>query len=434
MGDSYSRVQQISLDWHSRKEAFGHTKAMVTYMNDYLKRTWAEINLDNLNYNISQIKNKLSDTKVMAVVKADAYGHGDRFVARELVNRNGIDFVAVSSLAEALSLRNSGIGADILILGFTPVDHVDDLYDLHITQAIFSHEYAKCLNERAVVHGCRVNVHVKIDTGMGRIGFPYTDVEEIELLFSLPGLRVTGVFSHLSSADMDDDDSKVYTQMQVDRYDGVVSHLKSKGLQFLTHLQNSAGIAFVDGKYDMARAGIVLYGVPPSGVPMGYEVRPVMCLKSVISMVKELPPNSAVSYGRTFCTTKTTKVATVPIGYADGYPRLLSNKGEMLIRGQRAPIIGNICMDQLILDVTHIDGVQQDDVVTVVGTDGDETVSFWDLANKIGTLSYELMCLIGKRVPRVYYKGGERVAVMDWLANSELVRYDGEEAVKVRVR
>lgn len=390
-------------------------------MNDYLKRTWAEINLDNLNYNISEIKNKLSSsTKVMAVVKADAYGHGDRFIAQELMC-NGVDFLAVSSLAEALSLRNAGITADILILGFTPTDKAAELSSLNITQTIFSCEYAKALNEVAIEKNCTVNVHIKLDTGMGRIGFPCDKINNITALFNFSGLTVNGVYSHLSSADTMDDDSIKYTAMQTEVFNNAVKLLKEQGYTFKTHLQNSAGISFLDTQhYDYARAGIVMYGVPPSNVPLGYTVLPLMSLKSVVSMVKEVPIGTAISYGRTYITKNTTRIATVPIGYADGYPRLLSNRGYMLINGKRAPIIGNICMDQLLLDVSHIDNVAQDDIVTVIGTDGDESISFWELANMIDTIGYEIMCLIGRRVPRVYYKNGKRVAVIDYiLPNSD---------------
>lgn len=389
-------------------------------MNEYLKRTWAEINLDNLNYNLNQIKNKLdANTKVMAVVKADGYGHGDRFVANELV-AGGVDFLAVSSLAEALSLRNAGIACDILILGFTPADKASVLAELGITQTIFSDEYAAELSRCATVAGCEVCTHIKLDTGMGRIGFESStdnkNIDKIAHLFTLEGISVKGVFSHLSSADTLDKDSIAFTKEQIERFDNVVAELRKCDLpQFVTHLQNSAGIAFSDGlRYDYARAGIVLFGCPPSLETPTFSMKPVMSLKSVISMVKTAEAGRAISYGRTFVTEKPTKIATIPIGYADGYPRLLSNKGYMLVHGQKAPIIGNVCMDQLMIDVSGIDNVKQDDIVTVVGNDGDASISFWELATSIGTIGYELMCLIGKRVPRVYYKGGKRIAVVDY--------------------
>lgn len=390
-------------------------------MNDYLKRTWAEVNLDNLDHNITQIKEKAGlNTKIMAVVKADGYGHGDRIVASELVV-GGIDFLAVSSLAEALSLRNAGISCDILILGFTPADKASELAELKITQTIFSQEYAVELSRCARAAECEVDVHIKLDTGMGRIGFNCTGkdkcIDQIVSVFSFDGINVRAVFSHLSSADTLDTDSIEFTKQQIKLFDKTVEILRSRKVSpFLTHMQNSAGIAFSNElNYDYARAGIVLYGIPPSTEPPTFSIKPVMSLKSVVSMVKEVPAGTSVSYGRTFVTSKPMVIATIPIGYADGYPRLLSNKGYMLVRGQRAPIIGNICMDQLMLDVSHIDGVRQDDIVTVVGNDGDECISFWELATMIGTIGYELVCLIGKRVPRVYYKGGERIAVVDYI-------------------
>lgn len=392
-------------------------------MNDFLKRTWAEINLDNLNYNISSIKSKLNpQTKLIAVVKADAYGHGDCFIADELVE-NGVDFFAVSNLAEALSLRKAGITCDIIILGFTPPIKASELAALGITQTVFSTEYARQLSDFAMCQKCTVKVHIKFDTGMGRIGFVENDsvssVGEVLKLFSCSQLCITGIYSHLSSADAVDSQSTKYTRMQVERFNHVISQLKERGINnFVTHLQNSAGISCLENaEYDYARAGIVIYGVQPSEHISGIDLKPIMSLKTVISMVKMVPVGAEISYGRTFVTTHPTRIATVPMGYADGYPRLLSNRGYMLINGQKAPIIGNICMDQLMLDVSKIDNVCQGDIVTVVGRDGENEISFPEIAAIIGTIGYELMCIIGKRVPRVYFKNGERIAVSDNYSN-----------------
>lgn len=389
-------------------------------MNSFLRRTWATINLDHLHYNIEAIKNKISpNTKVMAVVKADAYGHGDKIIAQTLEGI-GINYFAVSNLDEALSLRQAGITSDILILGFTPAQQANTLSQFDITQSIFSAEYANELSHYCTEKHLTVSVHIKLDTGMSRIGFDATSDELSESLlcvFSLPGLKVNGIFTHFSSADTLDADSLAYTQKQLKCFEDTVLGLKERGFSpKCVHIQNSAGIAFLPQlEYTHARAGIIMYGVAPSEEPLAFPVRPLMELKSVISMVKTVPAGTSVSYNRRYVSEKPITIATVPIGYADGYPRLLSNKGEMLIHGKRAPIIGNICMDQLMLDVSSIPNVREGDIVTVVGKDQDEIITFQELSQQIGTISYELMCLIGRRVPRVYIKDHKTVDVVDYI-------------------
>ena len=390
-------------------------------MTDFLKRTWAVIDLDCLDFNIEALHSRLSSgTKIMAVVKADGYGHGDHAIAEEL-SRKGVDFFAVSNLAEARSLRRGGIDSDILILGFTPPSCAGELAGLHLTQTVFSSEYAELLSGSCREAGVSVRVHIKLDTGMNRIGFPAfhsdTAVKKVSEACRLPNLNFEGIFTHLSSADSLDSNSIAYTQMQVKRFSTAVSALEKQGIHFsCRHMQNSAGIAFLPSvHYDYVRAGIVLYGVAPSSEPLPFAIRPVMELKTVISMVKRVPPNSAVSYNRRYVSDREMKIATVPIGYADGYPRSLSNKAEMLLHGKRVPVIGSVCMDQLMLDVSDIDDVCMGDVVTVVGKDGGESIQFDELAALAQTISYELMCLIGRRVPRVYIKGGKTVGVVDYV-------------------
>lgn len=392
-------------------------------MNEYLKRTWVNIKLDNLHYNIKSIKSKLFlGTKIMAVVKADAYGHGDKLIARALVDE-GIDFFAVSNLDEALSLRSAGIKQSILILGYTPVESGAVLAQQGISQTVFSLRYASELSSFCTKQGCCVSVHIKLDTGMSRLGIVHSrlhsSVEDIKQIKQLAGLDAVGIFSHFSSADALDSDSAEYTKMQMAEFDDAVDQLKNAGISFqYKHLQNSAGISFASNAahpYSYARAGIVMYGIAPSDEKPLLDLRPVMELKSVISMIKEVEAGTAISYGRNYVADKKTTVATVPIGYADGYSRLLSNRGEMLVNGKRARIIGNICMDQLMLDVTDIDGVREGDIVTVIGRDGDEEITFSELADIVGTISYELMCIIGRRVPRVYIKGGKTIDVVDYL-------------------
>lgn len=393
---------------------------MEIAMSEFLKRTWAEIDLSRLDDNISVLKNNLpADTKLMGVVKADGYGHGDRVIAREL-SEMGVDFFAVSNLAEALSLRRGGIEGDILVLGFTPPSQADVIAAQSITQTVFSMEYAQELSAACEKAGVSVRIHIKLDTGMGRIGIPSEQedaADRIAAICRLPHLQAEGFFSHLSSADENGPESLTYTALQTQRFQRMQALLKDRGIRFsCCHLQNSAGIAFLPQlHYDYVRAGIVMYGVAPSNLPLPFPLKPVMELKTVISMVKEIPTGTAVSYGRTFVSDRPMRIATVPIGYADGYPRHLSNKGEMLLHGKRARILGNICMDQLLLDVSAIENVRMGDIVTVVGQDGDDCIRFDELAALTGTISYELMCLIGRRVPRVYRKAGSTIAVVDYI-------------------
>lgn len=392
-------------------------------MLDFLERTWAVIHLDRLDANLAQIRKRLPEqTKIMGVVKADGYGHGDKMIAGALC-KNGVDYFAVSNLDEALSLRRGGIECDILILGFTPVCKADLLFHYHITQTVFSMEYATLLNEKCASLGGKIDVHIKIDTGMCRIGFLQTNTHsaapEVAEICQMYNLNVTGIFTHLSSADTLDMDSEAFTQLQVARYQQALNDLSDMGIDIpLHHLQNSAGIAFLpDTHFDYARAGIIMYGVAPSGESLPFPLQPVMELKTVVSMVKEVEAGSAISYCRTYVADHPMRLATVPIGYADGYPRALSNKAYMLVKGQRARVVGNVCMDQLILDITHIEDVRMGDEVTVVGTDGSASVTFDELAAITGSISYELMCLIGRRVPRVYMQGNSMIEVVDYIRN-----------------
>ena len=388
-------------------------------MNDFLKRTWAQINLDHLRENVEIIRNRLHpSTQMMGIVKADAYGHGDAFVARELQNM-GLCWFGVSNLEEALSLRRAGITGDILILGMTPVQHGKDLEAHNITQAVFSPEYAQALNAAALESGVQVNVHVKLDTGMGRIGFAAESCQEaVRELQECRGLLPTGLFSHFSHADCDGEEARAYTRLQIKRFDQAAEVFKQAFPNLILHLQNSAGIMdYPELSYDLARPGIILYGIAPSN-EMGttLPLKPVMELKSTVAMVKTVEKGTAISYSRTFVAEQPMRVATIPIGYADGYPRLLSNKGEVLIHGRRARVLGNVCMDQMIVDVTGIPETRTGDIVTVFGRDGDGFLPVEELAQGVGTIPYETVCLIGKRVPRTYWKNGNIIGVYDSIA------------------
>ena len=383
-----------------------HTK------NDFIKRTWAEIDIDKLNYNINSIKNKLGNsTKIMAIVKANAYGHGDEVVSKSL-EEIGIDCFGVSNIEEAVSLRNYGIKGDILILGYTPIEKSSMLEKYNIMQTVFSIDYANQLNIKCEKEKIQVKVHIKVDTGMNRLGLTNKDMKDLILsiqeIYNLKHINTVGVFTHFSSADLLDDLSLDYTKSQAIEFNETVSNCIREGMRFkYIHMQNSAGIVFVkDDICNYARAGIIMYGVTPSDNSIDIDIKPVMQIKSVVSMIKEVSEGVCVSYGRKYVTTKTQKIATIPIGYGDGYPRLLSNKGEVIIKGKKANVIGNVCMDQLMIDVTDIEGVKFGDIVTVIG-DGDNSknsINFCDEARKIGTIAYELMCLVSRRVPRVYLK------------------------------
>ncbi len=382
----------------------------------FLKRTWAEINLDNLAFNINEIKKILpKDTEMMAIVKANAYGHGDELIANELQSL-GIKLFGVSNLDEAISLRNSKIKGEILLLGVTPKENAKELSEYNITQTVFSLDYAKKLNEEAIKEGIKINCHLKIDTGMGRIGFNFNAIDEIMKVYNFEALNFTGAFTHLSSADDLTQEGKDYTLNQALKFDKTLKLLEDKGITFKTkHIQNSAGILnYPDFKYDMVRAGIILYGLSVDSFNE-ISLRPVMSLYSNVSMVKYVHKGDAISYSRKFIADKDMKVATVPIGYADGYLRAFSNRGRMIINGHYAKILGSVCMDQLILDVTDIPNVNEGDIVTVVGKDNNCEVTFEELAKIADTIHYELACLVGKRVPRVYRKNGEISDVIDYI-------------------
>lgn len=388
---------------------------------EFLKRTWAEVDLDVLAHNYREIRRRLPDvTDIMAVVKADGYGHHDSFTALEL-QELGVKWFGVSNLDEALSLRRCGVAGKILIFGTTPPEKAAVLATEDITQTILSADYARRLSGEAVKSGVTVEGHIKVDTGMRRIGFFVGDScdpsDEIAQVCTLPGLDLRGIFSHFSSSDDLTSEGRAFTALQKQRFDGLIEELAEKGITFpLRHLQNSAGILNLDCSYELARAGLILYGMSGDTVPgRELDLRPVMTIRSTVAMVKTVEAGEPVSYSRTYTTAGPTRIATVPIGYADGYLRMFSNRASVLIRGKRAPIIGNVCMDQMMADVSDIPGVTEGDLVTVVGRDGEEEITFDELAALAGTISYELVCLVGKRVPRVCRKNGEVAAVFDYL-------------------
>lgn len=390
-------------------------------MNTYLKRCWAQIHLDSLEYNIRSIQSMVgSGVQVMAVVKANAYGHGDGYIARFL-QQLGIGWFGVSNIDEAISLRKFGIVGNILILGITPLDCCCLLAEYDIVQTVYSTEYACALNNCAVQLGITVRCHLAVDTGMGRIGFVHHDdldaTEEILNLQTLRNLKMEGMFTHYAVADEMSEESLLYTDRQSRAFDDLVEKLEAKGVHLpVLHTKNSAAISnLARAEHQLVRAGIILYGIAPSDEVAGYDLKPVMELKSVVSMVKRIPAGTSVSYGRRFISEKEMKIATVPIGYADGFFRCFSNRGELLIRGKRARILGSVCMDQLMVDVTEIPGVKLGDVVTIFGQDGEESVSVCDWAKLADTIPYEILCAVGHRVPRVYDRNGETIGTTNYL-------------------
>ena len=377
------------------------------------KHCWAEIDLTALRSNFEYIHRAVGGD-ICAVVKADAYGHGDTTIAHALQQAGAAAF-AVSSLGEGRHLRRSGITKPILILGFADPSYAAVLAENDIATACFSTEYAQALSAAAVKAGVKVKVHLKIDTGMGRIGFAVRSgfaetIRELEALYALPGLDICGVFQHFAVADSVEPDDERYTDEQHALFAQVVERLRADGCPVGTvHCANSAAqLRHPEWRHDMTRAGIILYGLDPSNEVRFPALQPVMSLKSVVTFVKELQPGQSVSYGRTFTADKPMRVATVCVGYADGYPRMLSggpDRGVMVIRGQRAPVVGRVCMDQTMVDVTDIPGVKMGDEVTVFGPDGGDTAD--TIAAKTQTINYEVVCGLARRVPRVYKENGK---------------------------
>ena len=373
-------------------------------MNRYL-RCYAEISLEAIGHNIREVKKRLPEgVKLLGVVKANAYGHGAVPVASYLENQ--VDYFATATIEEAVELRENGISAPILILGYVSPSQYGDLVEYDITQTIDSYAQALALEKEAARQNRKAKAHLAVDTGMTRIGFQVTehDADEAAKIADLPHVELEGMFTHFSCADQED---KTYCSMQMEKYDKMTALLAERGVTIpLRHICNSAGIMeFDDHRFEMVRSGIITYGIYPSEEVKKerLDLIPALSWKSHVIHVKEVGPGIGVSYGATYVTEKPmTRIATVSAGYADGYPRALSNQGCVLIHGKKAPIIGRICMDQMMVDVTDIPDVQVEDVVTLVGTDGDETITIEEIANPAARFDYEMLCDISSRVTRVY--------------------------------
>lgn len=386
---------------------------------NYLKRTWAEIDIDSLKKNVENYKKYLgSKIELLCVVKANCYGHCDSAIAPVLENELGVNWFAVSNIIEGEHLRKLGIKGEILILGYTPPEEVPDLIKYNIIQACTEYEYAKQLGKNASPDN-PVRLHIALDTGMTRIGLrgtPEEMCEETERIISLSGVKTEGIFTHFAVADSCEKSDDEYTRLQSEKIIAVDDLLKKHGIVLPhCHFLNSAGgVYHCNDRSTLARLGIILYGLMPNpSKPLPFKPQPVMSLKSCISQVKTVEKDVSVSYGRTYTTDKPTVLATVCCGYADGYPRRLSNIGEVIIHGQRAKITGRVCMDQFMCDVTDIDNVKAGDVATLIGTDENETITADDIADLTETIGYEIVCGIAPRVPRVIIENGKETAVFN---------------------
>jgi alanine racemase len=375
-----------------------------------IRPTWAEIDLSAIAHNIRQFKQHLAPgSRIMAVVKANGYGHGAVPVARTALEEGAVS-LAVATADEAIELREEGIEAPILVLGYTPPEGAEAIVQYDLTSTVFHVGMLEALSRAAAKWGKRARVHVKVDTGMGRIGLKKIPeiVSFLEQAVQNPFLEVEGIFTHLATADEAD---KSYMWEQVGRWREILQALDERGITVpLKHIANSAAaIDHPELHLDRVRLGISMYGYYPSPEVNREAVylRPALALKSRVAHVKTMEEGEAVSYGATYAAKSGERIATIPVGYADGYSRLLSNRGCVLIRGKRCPVVGRICMDQLMVCVTHVPDVAVGDEVVLYGSQGEEQVTLDEVASLIGTISYEVACAVGRRVPRVYVRNGQ---------------------------
>ncbi|WP_320174271.1 alanine racemase [Maridesulfovibrio sp.] len=369
---------------------------------------WAEVDLSAIKHNFNEVQRLVNkQSKIMAVVKADAYGHGLTKIA-DCLNRAGADYFAVARLDEAVALRNHGIEKPILILGYTPPEATAELLEYNITQTVFSKDYASQLNAAASQIGKILKTHIKVDTGMGRLGLvdashDGTFLESISAINRLPNLETEGLFTHFAASD-EADKSSAFEQLG--QFKNIIAAIERKGINIpLKHAANSAAIIDLPESYlDMVRPGIMLYGLYPSnGVhQQNADLRPAMQIKARIAQTKEVPAGFRISYGHTYTTPIATKLATIPLGYADGYRRQLSSAGKVLVHGQHAPIVGRVCMDQSVVDVGKIDNVEDGDEVVIIGRQDQAEISAERMACELGTINYEIVSTLMARVPRIY--------------------------------
>ncbi len=384
---------------------------------DALRPVWAEINLDHLAYNMREVKRNINkNTLACAVIKADGYGHGAVEIA-ETLEKSGADRFAVAALTEAIELRKSGVSLPIMVMGYTPKAQFERILAYDIIQTVYTYEQGKFFSEKAMALGKKMTVHIKVDTGMSRLGFQThkQDQEKMKKILGLEGLIVEGIFTHFAVAD---DKDKDFTYLQFEKFQNLIKKLEAEGFQIpIKHVSNSAAIIDLpEMNLDMVRAGLMLYGLYPSKDVDHNKIKlkKVMEVKAEISLVKDLEKGRAVSYGLTYKTIETRRIATLPVGYADGFTRLLTDKARVIIKGKAYPIVGRICMDQSMVDITG-EEAEIGDTVTVISSNDEDPNTVDDFAELLGTINYEIVCMISRRVPRVYVKQGEVWAITDHL-------------------
>ena len=373
----------------------------------YQRPTCAEINIRALIHNLNQAKRLAgSKSQILSIVKADAYGHGAVKISKALV-RNGIHHLGTALVEEAVELRDAGIKIPIIVLGGIFKEQIPKIAEYSLTPVVYQEDFLKAVAKEARKSNKKVNIHIKIDTGMGRIGVLSDEaVNFVKKAASLKNIKVEGIMTHFADADLAD---KAYAEKQMAEFTSIVNKLNEEGIDIpYQHIANSAAlVSFENNKFNMARPGIMLYGYAPSaeGKERGLNLIPVMSLKTKVLHLKKVSAGTYISYGRTFVAKRDSVIATLPVGYADGYSRALSNKGFVIVKGKRAPIAGRVCMDMTMIDVTGIDGVEINDEVVLIGKQGKEAITADDVAMLTNTISYEVLCCIGKRVPRVYING-----------------------------
>lgn len=386
-------------------------------MDKIMRAVWAEIDLDAIKYNMENIKEKSNGRDVIAVVKADAYGHGAVDIIPTLLE-GGASRLAVAMVTEGIEIRKNKIEAPIMILGFTPLEYCNELCKYDIEQTVYDLDYAKGLSKIGIENNKKIKVHIALDTGMGRIGFMPNkqSISDVEKIFKLQGIEVVGLFTHFATADEAD---KTYTYEQFNKIEEFDKELIARGINIpIKHVSNSGAIIDLPETFlDAVRAGIILYGYYPSDEvdKSKLKLKPALSLKTKISHVKEMEEGMYISYGRTFKTTRKSKIATIPIGYADGYSRLLSGKAKVIVNGKIAKVVGRICMDQCMIDVTDIEQVSVGDEVILLGNEGNIKYNADDMARDMGTINYEILCMIKQRIPRVYMKDKKIVSVRNYL-------------------
>lgn len=384
--------------------------------NDF-RPCFAEINLDNFRHNFREVKRLAQGKKTIGVIKADGYGHGAIELARILEEENA-DYFAVAVITEALELRRNGFKTPILVLGFTPPNFAKEIVENDITQAVFSYESAEAISNEAVRQNKVAKLHIKVDTGMGRVGYLIEDnaISEIKRISKLKNIHIEGIFSHFSAADEVD---KNFAYLQLERFNQMIKNLSDEGIEFeIRHLSNSAAIIDLPEAYfDAVRPGIMLYGYYPSDEVKKERLtlKPVMTLKANIAHVKEVPVNTPISYGRKFYTQKVSKIATLPLGYADGYTRLLFGKVKVIVNGTLCPVVGRICMDQCMIDITECGDVKVGDEVILIGESSGVSNNADEIAKLLGTINYEVLCMISKRVPRIYIEDKKIIKVKNYV-------------------